>query len=77
MKNHAVRRMTRKERLTRLAYSLVNFTSPDIYLAQNGSLQQVNLLPNDAANYACVAPEQLFVLARIENYSRIAHHTGK
>jgi len=63
----AKRKKSRRDRLTLLAQSLVSCASPDVYLAPNERLQQVNLPASETGDYVCIVPEQIFTLARIEN----------
>ena len=69
------REKSRIYRMTQLAQTMVNCPSPDVYFAQNGSLQQVNLPAPEPTNYTYLAPEQIFTLARLENYNVLTHHS--
>ncbi len=66
---------SRTDRLTQLAQTLVCCAGPDVYFAQNERLQQVNLPSPESADYMYVVPEQIFTLARVENYSVLTHHS--
>jgi hypothetical protein len=63
-------------RLKQLAQTLVSCAGPDVYFAQNDRLQQFNLPSNEPGGYMCIAPEQLFTLARIENHSSLRHRSS-
>jgi hypothetical protein len=58
-----------KGQLKQLAHTLVSCASPDVYFAQNEILQQANLPSSELGDYICIAPEQIFTLARMENYN--------
>jgi hypothetical protein len=66
---------SRTDRLTQLAQTLVCCAGPDVYFAQNERLQQVNLPPPELTDYMYIVPEQIFTLARVENYSVLTHHS--
>ena len=76
MQKMVERKKSRRDRLTQLAQTLVSCASPDVYLAQNERLQQVNLPSSEAGDYVCIVPEQIFTLARIENHNFIMHPPG-
>jgi len=75
MEKNGKRKKSRKERLAKLAQTLVGCASPDVYFAQNERLQQVNLPPPEPTDYMYIVPEQIFTLARVENYSVLTHHS--
>jgi hypothetical protein len=66
---------SRTDRMTQLAQTLVCCAGPDVYFAQNERLQQVNLPPPEPTDYMYIVPEQIFTLARVENYSVLTHHS--
>jgi len=66
---------SRTDRLTQLAQTLVCCAGLDVYFAQNQRLQQVDSLPPEYAGYTDVAPEQIFVLSRLEDCSMLTHHS--
>jgi hypothetical protein len=68
------RKKSRKARLTQLAQTLVRCAIPDVYLPQAERLQQANL-PTSQPDYACIAPEQIIALARIERYNAFTHRS--
>jgi hypothetical protein len=70
------RKKSRKERFIRLSEALVLFASPDIYFSQAEKLQQVNLPSCELGDYICIVPEQIYTLARVENYSAFSHRSG-
>jgi hypothetical protein len=76
MEKTGKRKKAGTERLTQLAQTMVCCAGPDIYFAQNERFQQVNLLPNEPADYMCVVPERIFTLARVENHSVLTHHSS-
>jgi len=69
------RKKSRKERFTRLSQVLVLYASPDIYFSQAEKLQQVNVPSCELGDYMCIAPEQIYTLARVENYSAFSHRS--
>jgi hypothetical protein len=60
------RNRRRRARLTKLAQAMIRCASPDIYFAQNDGLQQIGLPVSESAGYACIAPEQIYAVARIK-----------
>ena len=66
---------SRTDRLTQLAQTMISCASLDVYFSQNETLQQVNLPPPELADYMYVVPEQIFTLARVENYNVLTHHS--
>ena len=77
MEKNGKRKKSRKERLAKLAQTLVGCASPDVYFAQNDRLQQVNLSLPESGSYMCIAPEQIFTLARVKNYSVLPHRSTR
>lgn len=75
MESITKRKITRKARLTQLAQTLESCASPDVYFAQNEGLQQVNLPLSESGGYVCIAPEQIFTLAHIENHNVLMHRS--
>jgi len=69
------RERSRIDRMTQLAQTMISCAGPDVYFAQNERLQQVNLPSPESADYMYVVPEQIFTLARVENYNVLTHHS--
>jgi hypothetical protein len=69
MEKTGKRRKSRKERLARLAQALVRCAGPDVYFAQTEQLQQAGLPTFEPGGYVCIVPEQIFTLAKVENYN--------
>jgi hypothetical protein len=67
------RKKSRKERFIQLSEALVLYASPDIYFTQAEKLPQVNIPSGELADYMCIVPEQIYTLARVENYSAFSH----
>lgn len=77
MENIGKRKKSRKDRLTRLAQALVRCAGPDVYFSRNEGLQPVNLPRPEPVDYTYVVPEQIFTLARVENYSVLARRSPR
>jgi len=75
MESIAKQEKSRKARLTQLAQTLVSCASPDVYFAQNESLQQVNLPLSESREYVCIVPEQIFALAHMVNHNVLIHRS--
>jgi hypothetical protein len=73
MEKVSKRKKSRKERFIRLSEALVLFASPDIYFTQAEKLPQVNLPSGEMGDYMCIVPEQIYTLARVENYTAFSH----
>jgi hypothetical protein len=56
-----------------LAQALVRCGTLDVYFTQGESLQQSNLPPFKSVDYIDIAPEQLFILARMKDCSSLTH----
>jgi hypothetical protein len=69
------RKESRKERFTRLSEALILYASPYIYFSQAEKLQQVNVPSGELGDYMCIVPEQIYTLARAENYSAFSHRS--
>jgi hypothetical protein len=66
MKGLTKGRKSGRARLSKLAQAMVRCATPDIYFAQNDGWQQINLPLSDSSQYASIAPEQIYALARIK-----------
>jgi len=75
MESITKREKTRKVRLTQLARTLGSCAGPDVYFAQNESLQQLNLPLSESEGYLCIAPEQIFTLTHMENHNVLMHRS--
>jgi hypothetical protein len=64
-----------KARMGRLAKALVNCATPDVYFDCGESLQQINVLPFESGDYTAIAPEQLWMLTRVQDFSSLTQHT--
>lgn len=68
MEKNSKSKKSRRARLAQLAQALVRCAGPDVYFAQSEVFQQINIVPPESAGGTCIVPEQLFILARVENY---------
>jgi hypothetical protein len=75
MEKVSKRKKSRKERFIRLSEALVLFASPDVYFSQAEKVQQVNVPSGELGDYMCIVPEQIYTLARLENYSAFSHRS--
>jgi hypothetical protein len=76
MQKTSKRKIYGTDRLKQLAHTLVRCAGPDVYFAQNERLQQFNLPPSEPGGYTCIAPEQIFTLARMENHIVLRHRSS-
>jgi hypothetical protein len=70
MKNNGKRGKSKRVRLGQLARALVSCATPDVYVTQSESFQQINVPPFKSGDYTGIAPEQLLMLARVKTIAR-------
>jgi hypothetical protein len=76
MEKSSKHKKSRTDHLKKLAQTVAGCASPDVYFAQNDRLQQFDSLPCEPGSYMCIAPEQMFTLARIENHNILRHRSS-
>jgi len=69
------RKRSRKGRFVRLSEALILYASPDVYFSQTEKVQQANVPSCELGDYMCIVPEQIYTLARAENYSAFSHRS--